>query len=103
MTEINGHPFVQTLKLTLGKSILDFFYNFWGNIAWFIPWGIFFPLIKKPTPGLGKTVLSGMLLSLVIESLQFVLFTGISDIDDVIFNTIGAFVGYLLLKLFQIF
>lgn len=103
LTEINWHPFVQTLKLTLGKSILDFLYNFWGNIAWFIPWGIFFPLVKKSTPGLGKTVLSGMLLSLVIESLQFVLFTGISDIDDVIFNTIGAFVGYFLLKLFQIF
>lgn len=36
-----------------------------------------------------------MCLSLFIETMQFGLNTGVSDIDDVFFNTIGAILGYL--------
>ena len=42
-----------------------------------------------------QTALAGMCLSLFIETMQFGLNTGVSDIDDVIFNTIGAILGYL--------
>ncbi|GAQ02491.1 antibiotic resistance protein VanZ [Companilactobacillus farciminis] len=38
----------------------------------------------------------GAMISVSIEALQFVLNTGVTDIDDVIFNTLGAVVGYLL-------
>jgi Glycopeptide antibiotics resistance protein len=79
-----------------GQSQLDFFYNLYGNIVWFVPMGFFIPALGKKNRGFLKVILIGALVSISIESLQFVLNTGVTDIDDVIFNTIGAAVGYLL-------
>lgn len=42
-----------------------------------------------------------MFLSIGIETLQFLLMTGVSDIDDVFFNTCGAILGYLIYILFK--
>jgi glycopeptide antibiotics resistance protein len=42
-----------------------------------------------------------MLFSISIETLQFLLETGVSDIDDVFFNTCGAILGYLIYRLFR--
>ncbi|MCO6542702.1 MAG: VanZ family protein [Lactobacillus sp.] len=103
LSNINFQPLVQTFKLTTGTSILDFIYNFGGNIAWFIPWGLGLPLLNPLKINFSKTVFSGMLLSVLIESLQFVLFTGVSDIDDIIFNTVGAAIGYACFALYQTF
>ncbi|MCT7712834.1 MAG: VanZ family protein, partial [Lactobacillus crispatus] len=44
-------------------------------------------------------VLMGMLFSVGIETLQFLLVTGVSDIDDVFFNTCGAIWGYVIFKI----
>ncbi|MBQ1410546.1 MAG: VanZ family protein [Oscillospiraceae bacterium] len=41
-----------------------------------------------------QTAVWGFLLSLGIETLQFVLGSGISELDDLILNTIGAVMGY---------
>ncbi len=41
----------------------------------------------------------GMLFSVGIETLQFLLVTGVSDIDDVFFNTCGAILGYVIFKI----
>ncbi len=35
-----------------------------------------------------------MLLSITIETLQYIFNVGVADIDDVILNTIGACAGY---------
>lgn len=96
MSAINFEPLVKTLKLLNGQSQLDFFYNLYGNIVWFVPMGFFIPALGKKNRGFLKVILIGALVSISIESLQFVLNTGVTDIDDVIFNTIGAAVGYLL-------
>ncbi|MFD1418710.1 VanZ family protein [Companilactobacillus keshanensis] len=95
LSQINIKPMVETLKLVGGKSLVDFIYNLYGNIFWFIPMGFFLPAlnIKK---GFFKVILTGMLISVSIEAMQFVLNTGVTDIDDVIFNTVGTVVGYLL-------
>ena len=96
ISDINFIPFIETFKLLGGKSPLDFFYNLFGNIVWFIPMGIFIPTLGKKNRGFGRVVLIGALVSLSIEALQFVLRTGVSDIDDVISNTIGTAIGFLL-------
>lgn len=95
LTEINTQPFVETLKLQNGLSIIDFIYNLYGNIAWFIPFGFLVPLLRQKKCFF-TTILSGILLSVGIETVQFFIGTGVTDIDDVIFNTTGAIVGYLL-------
>lgn len=68
------------------------FYPIAINIFWFLPFGF---LLKKlrPNIGLWGAVFCSLALSLGIEVLQWVLISGISDIDDVILNVLGGFWG----------
>ena len=88
----------ETLKLTHGQSLLDFFYNSLGNVLWFIPFGFLFPTVIQKKIMVG-TILAGGCLSVIIESLQFVLETGVSDIDDVFFNVCGTIIGFILYRI----
>lgn len=68
------------------------------NILLFVPLGFLLPLIWKKYRSFSITVLHGMLLSLNIEILQ--LFNHrVSDIDDLITNTVGTVFGFLLWKI----
>ena len=68
--------------------------NLYGNILMFIPFGFLFVLLTKHIKFYVVT-LSGALLSLLIEILQLFSFRA-TDIDDVILNTLGTFIGFLL-------
>ncbi|WP_225426607.1 VanZ family protein [Companilactobacillus hulinensis] len=96
LSQINTVPFIQTLKLLNARSLVDFFYNLYGNIIWFVPMGFFIPALGKKDRKFFKVVLMGALISISIEGLQFILNTGVSDIDDVILNTVGTAIGYLI-------
>jgi glycopeptide antibiotics resistance protein len=68
-----------------------FIYLFVGNIIWFVPFGFLLPRLT----GWGAGVVGlAFLLSLLIETLQFVLGTGVSEVEDLILNTLGGSVGY---------
>ncbi|MHC9532963.1 VanZ family protein [Dellaglioa sp. L3N] len=99
---INWKPLIETIKLTNGQSSFDFVYNLYGNILWFVPLGIILPRLKQfKKHSLVKTMLVGIGLSISIECGQFILGSGISDIDDVIFNSFGTLIGcglYLILN-----
>lgn len=70
------------------------------NILMLVPFGFGLPLITRFR--MKETIAAGMLFSIAIELLQFL--TGhvagitfrVADIDDVIFNTLGAAIGYIL-------
>ncbi|CCI82689.1 VanZ family protein [Lactobacillus hominis] len=94
LSDVNLIFMKETLKLTQGASLLDFFYNSLGNILWFIPFGLLFPVIIMKKSCFKITLLVSLIFSIIIESLQFVLATGVSDIDDVFFNVCGAIAGY---------
>lgn len=70
------------------------------NILLFIPYGFLLALLWKKTNAFWKHFLAGFLTSLLIESLQLVSARGIFQADDIITNTIGALMGYLLYGLF---
>lgn len=93
---VNLRPFVHTIKLYYASTKWYIIYNMLGNILWFVPFGILFPLCGRKKRGFFLTVLCGALCSLAIEALQLVFSTGISDIDDIIFNTVGTAIGALL-------
>lgn len=67
-----------------------------GNIILFIPIGFFLPMIYDIK---GKyVILIGCLFSLFIELFQLIL-PRWTDIDDILLNTFGVLIGYLLYKL----
>lgn len=90
--EINLIPFFTLTSEDWKTSLL--------NILLFVPFGFGLPFITNSY--MKKIVMIGALLSVVIELLQLI--TGllakvtfrIADINDVIFNTLGAAVGYIL-------
>ena len=69
------------------------------NLLLFIPFGVFFALLMWVYKGrCGKfysIILLGGLTSLLIESIQLFCGMGFFELDDIILNTSGAFLGYL--------
>ena len=69
------------------------------NIAVFIPFGFFLSEFLSVIKMLGSwrqigiVTLSGLALSLFIESLQLILHVGVFEVTDLVMNTVGAFVG----------
>lgn len=76
--------------------------NTLGNVVLFLPLGVLLPLVGRRFHLLKRVLLLALCLSLSIELLQFMLrFLGNAravDIDDVILNTLGAFLGFACYK-----
>ena len=74
--------------------------NILGNIALFIPLGIFLPLFSIRFYSLKKVLLIALCCSLLIEITQYISkFFGSYrsvDIDDIILNSFGAFLGFII-------
>ncbi|MGW0700194.1 VanZ family protein [Streptomyces sp. NPDC002867] len=69
-----------------------------GNIALGIPFGLLLPVLAPRARGLLRVVFVTVVTMLHVELIQGALVTGRAfDIDDVILNTTGAVLGYLLL------
>ncbi len=97
------------LNLTLFREYLPmirngrwgrFVYLFVGNIIWFIPFGGWLILSGKVKNVLTAT-LWGLGFSFLIESMQYIFGTGVSELDDLILNTAGTFIGALIMRAFR--
>jgi len=74
--------------------------NLLSNIFLFSPIGFFVPLINERYISLKKIILIGVSTSCVVEVIQ--LFIGRScDIDDVILNTCGVAIGFIIFKVYK--
>ncbi len=91
--KINLIPFVH---ITEYDSTHDTLLNIFGNVGMFVPSGIVLPIIYKKLNTFIKVTAVGALISLSIEILQLPFFTRTSDIDDLILNTLGCVIGYLI-------
>ena len=93
---VNFVPFVYLFDYpTQGEILL----NLIGNTAMFIPLGIVWPTVFKGLNTHGKAISAGFGVSLAIELLQLPFFGRVSDIDDLILNTLGYLLGYGILLL----
>ena len=110
---VNFIPIVNTVKeiIAVGDSgMADFMIQFWiknivGNFILLLPLGFFMPILWNKFQDGRKTVLFAFCFSLSIELLQLLLmYIGVYgrafDIDDIILNTLGACIGYLIYKKF---
>ncbi|MEG1003760.1 MAG: VanZ family protein, partial [Clostridium sp.] len=95
--------FSRTLNLIPFNDILNGYYNkldIFGNIILFIPLGIYINIIMKNNKAL-KNIYIIVVISLLLETIQYIFGIGASDITDIITNTIGGILGifiYMILK-----
>ncbi len=68
--------------------------NILGNIVLFMPFGVYFTLFSKNKKS-NKNVLWIALISFLLETTQYIFKLGVADIDDVILNALGGYLGIL--------
>jgi len=90
---INIAPFVNLMDYPERR---DAVLNFVGNTTMFIPIGIIWPIVYKELNTHKKVIAAGVGFSLLIEILQLPFFDRVSDIDDLLLNSIGFIAGYLI-------
>lgn len=84
-------------------SVRDKIWNVVGNTAMFIPSGIVLPVVYEKLNRFGKSIAAGALISLCIELLQLPFASRVSDVDDLILNTLGVAFGYGIYAVFRRF
>ncbi|WP_324788151.1 VanZ family protein [Streptomyces sp. H51] len=98
LTHTNLHP-GRSLRAYLDQPALrDAVKQIGGNLLLGIPFGVLVPIVAPRTRGVLRVLLLTAVVMLLVEFAQGALVTGRAfDIDDVILNTSGALLGYLLL------
>ncbi|MET9824821.1 MULTISPECIES: VanZ family protein [Streptomyces] len=98
LTHTNMHP-GRSLRAYLDQPALrDAVKQVGGNILLGVPFGVLVPVVAPRTRGPLRVLLLTAVVMLLVEFAQGALVTGRAfDIDDVILNTGGALIGYLLL------
>ena len=95
----NFVPFVEIRRFWVYRDQLGMFAvftNIFGNVIGFIPYGFILPVITHRCRNGFFIILSGFALSLTVETIQLVTRSGCFDVDDLILNTLGGVIGYLL-------
>ena len=69
--------------------------NLVGNVAAFMPFGFFMPVVSRRSRGPVRIILLGFGFSLMLETIQLVFRVGSFDVDDILLNTIGGMLGYI--------
>lgn len=85
------------IDLIRRKDWFAFTYLFVGNIVWFVPFGMYLQYMGRQRKLL-QIAVYGFLFSLLIETLQYVFGTGFSELDDLVLNTLGAWIGGVVVK-----
>ena len=96
--EVNLIPFRTISGLTIHYSFGGFIINNIGNIILFVPFGFLLALKFRNIDSVTKAYLVGAILSITIEIFQLFIPNRWTDIDDIILNTLGTGIGYILSK-----
>lgn len=71
------------------------------NVIVFIPVGLLLGSWLRVKGSWAIALLIGCSISLTIESLQFLFIKGFSEVDDVMHNTVGCLIGFLIVSGFR--
>lgn len=88
----------RTIKLYIrhwDNKGINSFGNLVGNIIAFIPLGYLMPRLHKIFENLFVCMATALLFILGIEMFQLFSAFGIFDVDDILLNGLGTFIGYL--------
>ena len=96
LSDIYLIPFEDSYKLFFGDSLFSAYYNVLGNIIWFVPLGIFVGALSRKEKNVWRALVTGFTVSFTIETMQFLFYTGIAHIDDLLLNIVGTLLGYVI-------
>ena len=98
---INLIPF-DTIYFYLSGNVnfLIALYNLGANIGLFLPFGLYYKYFKEK-PSMKQLLIITICSISMIEWLQFITKRGSLDIDDLILNVLGVYLGYLIQPFFQ--
>ncbi len=88
---INLCPFIHLMDY---PKFSEAMLNLIGNTTMFIPLGIVWPSVFKELNTSTKAIVAGVGCSLCIEILQLPFYDRVTDIDDLILNSLGYVIGY---------
>ncbi len=92
--EFNLMPFSSYIRYFKGEYPEAFFAGR-ANILLFMPFGVLLYDFLKTRRNLITFILIAFLFSALLESIQYGWSLGTAEADDIIHNTLGAFLGYL--------
>lgn len=72
-----------------------FLYNILGNIIVFIPLGLLISCILRRKKNAIIVMIISLVFILCAETMQLVLRVGVFDVDDIILNLLGSYIGYI--------
>lgn len=88
----NFIPFKEMFRYKLGSAL--FFKNVLGNLIMFLPFGFFVAYTLRPSSK-KLVILLSLMASVTIEVVQLAI-GRVFDVDDIILNTLGGFLGGLI-------
>ncbi|MFJ9817619.1 VanZ family protein [Streptomyces sp. NPDC101151] len=98
LTHANLHPGRSLRAYVDHAQLRDAVRQIGGNVLLGVPFGVLVPVLAPRARGVLQVLALTALVMLMVELVQGALVTGRAfDIDDVILNTSGALVGWLLL------
>ena len=96
--QYNLTPFKEIMRFILYRREVGFsafFINVFGNVIAFMPMGFFLPAVTGKELNGVQILLLCFLLSLSVETVQLLTRIGCFDVGDMILNTLGGWLGYL--------
>ena len=103
MFNVVGIPAIQYITWDPSVNLIPFgdeknyrfFFQIGMNAVMFLPFGFLLPVLWQSCRSWKTTTLAGFVTSALIELLQLFCFRA-TDVDDLLMNTLGALLGYLL-------
>lgn len=103
---ITGIPYLNGINLSFTINFIPFsdlannFIQYILNLILFIPFGFLLPFLWTKYQKFQTTFLSGLLFSMSIEISQLFCFRT-TDIDDLLMNTLGTIIGYIIFSILK--
>lgn len=72
-----------------------FIVNICGNVLAFMPFGFLLPLLNRAYRKFYIIAVLSILFSLIVETVQLLLKVGVFDVDDILMNSLGGILGYI--------
>lgn len=91
---VNQVTTYQMMDKHSAKEVRNYFANIFGNVLLFLPFSVL--LIAYGQTDRKRIVAAALVTSLSIEITQYLLSIGVADVDDILLNVAGAYLGLLL-------